>query len=74
MVEVPDDLARALQSDDEAWAAFTALSEQDQQHLVDLVMKARNAEHRKQRVEWILRSMSGPFFLLVGAAISNSLF
>lgn len=74
MVEVPSDLAQALRRDDEAWASFDSLSAEDQSHLVELVVKARDADHRRRRIEWIVSSMSGPFLLLVGATFAAGVF
>ncbi len=69
MVEVPDDFAQALRDDADAWASFVALSENDQRHLVELVLKARDDDHRRRRIVWIVEAMSGPFLLWVGAAV-----
>jgi len=68
MVEVPADLAQALEADEEATARFDALPEQDQAHLVELVLKARDEDHRRNRILWIVGSLSTPFLLMAAAA------
>ena len=70
MPEVPADFEEALRAEEGAWESFSALSERDQAHLIELVVKARDHRHRQNRIRWIVLSFGGSSLLVLGAAVA----